>query len=193
MPKSAARAETPGSRNSGLASVASPQGPQAGRGGCLAAGSILLLSLELAAPLAHPLSQRLPHTHPSGRTPHPEQPSVATNDSLDSQGWLALREGLGQGGMHHQPPPAGAGGQRGQERLWPACRTRPTAASHTGLAGLSQGDMATSHSLQIGSGGEGFCRQSSSRLPAPPVKSRSAEPSPHPASGPHFFSPITMD
>lgn len=106
MPKSAARAETPGSRNSGLASVASPQGPQAGRGGCLAAGSILLLSLELAAPLAHPLSQRLPPTHPSGRTPHPEQPSVATNDSLDSQGWLALREGLGQGGMHHQPPPS---------------------------------------------------------------------------------------
>lgn len=89
--------------NSGLASVASPQGLQAGRGGCLTAGSMPLLSLELAASPVHPLFQRLPR-HPFGSTPHPEQPSIATNDSLGSQGWLATGP-QGRAGPEWDAPP----------------------------------------------------------------------------------------
>lgn len=188
MPKSAARAEAPGSRNSGLASVASPQGLQAGRGGCLTAGSMPLLSLELAASPVHPLFQRLPR-HPFGSTPHPEQPSIATNDSLGSQGWLATGP-QGRAGPEWDAPPTpshrswGTKGPREAE-------ARPTAASHTGLAGLSQGDMATSHSLQIGSGGRGLLQTVQLKASSSSVCSSSCEQSevlnlrsaPHPALG----------
>lgn len=60
----------------------------------------------------HPRLQRLPH-NPLGRTPHPKEPSLATNDSLDSGGWLAAGKGWARMGGAINPPSTVAGGQRG--------------------------------------------------------------------------------
>lgn len=157
MPKSAARAETPAwLPELWLALVVSPQGPQTGRGGCPATGSMLLLSLELAAVFCAPPASESPR-NPLGRTPHLEQPSLATNDSLDSQGWLAAGKGWARrGSAINPPPPTLARGQRSPahgsfpyrfSRSAPEAKETWPQAIHYRLV---QGERASAGTAQLG-------------------------------------------